>query len=160
MTKDLSNIIIWTENKPGVFYRILWLFRRKMCNIESATIGHTEIQGVTRFTITVSGDKEQVLNICRQVNKLVNVIKVEDVPSESLVARELALIKIKIKNREEKNEILRLIEHFRGRVINMAKDSLIIEVTGDEDKINAFYENMQIYKILEFVRTGRTALFK
>jgi len=160
MTKDLSNIIIWTENKPGVFYRILWLFRRKMFNIESATVGHTEIQDVTRFTITVSGDKEQVLNICRQVNKLINVIRVEDVPGELLVARELALIKIAIKNREEKNEILRLIEHFRGRVINMVKNSLIIEVTGNEDKINAFYENMQIYKILEFVRTGRTALFK
>ena len=160
MTKDLSNIIIWTENKPGVFYRILWLFRRKMFNIESATVGHTEIQDVTRFTITVSGDKEQVLNICRQVNKLVNVIRVEDVLGELLVARELALIKIAIKNREEKNEILRLIEHFRGRVINMVKNSLIIEVTGNEDKINAFYENMQIYKIMEFVRTGRTALFK
>lgn len=160
MTKDLSNIIIWTENKPGVFYRILWLFRRKMCNIESATVGHTEIQDVTRFTITVSGDKEQVLNICRQVNKLVNVIRVEDVSSELLVSRELALIKIKIKNREEKNEILRLIEHFPGRVVNMTKNTLIIEVTGDERKIDAFYDNMQIYKILEFVRTGRTALFK
>ena len=158
--KNLSTIIIWSHNKPGVFYRILWLFRRKMFNIESATVGHTEIQDVTRFTITVSGDKEQVLNICRQVNKLVNVIRVEDVLGELLVARELALIKIAIKNREEKNEILRLIEHFRGRVINMVKNSLIIEVTGNEDKINAFYENMQIYKIMEFVRTGRTALFK
>lgn len=160
MTKDLSNIIIWTENKPGVFYRILWLFRRKMCNIESATVGHTQIQGVTRFTITVSGDKAQILNICRQVNKLVNVIRVEDVPSELLVSRELALIKIGIKSREEKNEILRLIEHFRGRVINMSKDSLMIEVTGDEDKIDAFYDNLKIYRILEFVRTGRTALYK
>lgn len=160
MAKDLSNIIIWTENKPGVFYRILWLFRRKMFNIESATVGHTQIPEVTRFTITVSGDKEQVMNICKQINKLVNVIRVEDVPSDLLVSRELALIKIFLKDKEEKNEILRLIEHFRGRVINMAKNSLIIEVTGNEDKIDAFYDNLKIYKILEFVRTGRTALYK
>lgn len=160
MNEELSNIIIWTENKPGVFYRILWLFRRKMFNIESATVGHTEIPLITRFTITVTGDKDAVSNICKQIAKLINVIRVEDVKSSNLVHRELALIKIGTKGKEERADILRLVEHFRGRVINMTNNTLIIEVTGDEEKIDAFYENFKMYKILEFVRTGRTALFK
>lgn len=158
--KELSNIIIWTENKPGVFYRILWLFRRKMFNIESATVGHTEIPGVTRFTITVGGDKDQVRNICKQIYKLINIIRVEDVPEELLVSRELALMKVGIKNKTEKKDILRVLEHFRARVINMSKESLVIEATGSEEKIDAFYENMKDFRIIEFVRTGRTALYK
>ncbi len=160
MNKTLSNIIIWAENKPGVFFRILWLFRRKRFNIESATVGHTEIPGISRFTITVNEDKDQVKNMCKQIYKLINVVRVEDVPSENLVHRELALIKVAVKNNREKSEILRVIEHFKARVIYMAKNSMVIEVTGDEEKIGAFYENMTMFKILEFVRTGRTALFK
>lgn len=160
MSKDLSNIIIWSENKPGVFFRILSLFRRKMFNIESATVGHTEIPGITRFTITVTGDRDQVRNMCKQVYKLVNVVKVEDIPDEKLVARELAMVKVQIKGRRQKLEILEVVKHFRARVINMTTDKLIIEVTGGEQKIDAFYENMKQFKILEFVRTGRTALLK
>lgn len=160
MNKDLSNIIIWAENKPGVFYRILWLFRRKMFNIESATVGHTEVPRVTRFTITVTGDRDQVRNMCKQVYKLVNIVRVEDVPDEKLVSRELAMIKVQTKTRSQKLEILEVVKHFRGRVINMVPDKLMIEVTGGEGKIDAFYENMKRFKILEFVRTGRTALFK
>lgn len=160
MTKELSNIIIWAENKPGVLFRILSLFRRKMFNIESVTAGHSEVAGITRITITVSGDKDQVRNMSKQVYKLINVIRVEDVPDKFLVSRELALMKVGIDGVSEKNDILRLLEHFRARVINMAKDSLVIEVTGDEEKIDAFYEKMKQFKILEFVRTGRTALYK
>jgi acetolactate synthase I/III small subunit len=160
MSKNLSTIIVWAENKPGVFFRILWLFRRKMFNIESATVGHTEVPGVTRFTITVEGNPVQVRNMCKQVTKLINIIKVEDVPDEMLVHRELAMMKVRVKNRTEKADLLRVIEHFRGRVINMTHNSVMIEVTGDEEKIDAFYENMKEFIIVEFVRTGRTALFK
>ena len=160
MSGELSNIIIWAENKPGVFFRILWLFRRKQFNIESATVGHSETPGISRFTITVYGHHEQITNMVKQVRKLVNVVKAESLQSEMLVLRELALMKVAVKNVREKNNILRIIEHFRGRVINMAKNTLIIEVSGDENKIDAFYENMQDFVMLEFVRTGRTALFK
>lgn len=160
MHKDLSNIIIWAENKPGVLYRILWLFRKKQFNIESATAGHSEIPGVSRITITVSGNADQVKNMCKQLMKLLEIIKVEDVAEDLLVARELALMKVAVNNKEEKNDILRVIEHFRGRAINLAKNSVVIEVTGDEAKIDAFYENMKEFNIIEFVRTGRTALFK
>lgn len=160
MTGELSNIIIWAENKPGVFFRILWLFRRKQYNIESATVGHSEVPGISRFTITVYGHREQIANMVKQVRKLVNVVKAESVPDNKLILRELALIKVAVKNAREKSNILRVIEHFRSRCINMAKNALIIEVTGDENKIDAFYENMKDFVILEFVRTGRTALFK
>ena len=160
MSKELSNIIIWTENKPGVFFRILWLFRRKMFNIETATVGHTEVPGITRFTITVTGDKDQVRNMCKQVFKLVNVVKVEDVSDDKLVARELAMIKLAPKNSNEKLEILEMAKHFRARVISINPDRIVLELTGGEQKIDAFYENMKQFKILEFVRTGRTALFK
>ncbi|OGG00734.1 acetolactate synthase small subunit [Candidatus Gottesmanbacteria bacterium RBG_16_38_7b] len=98
--------------------------------------------------------------MCKQLAKLIEVVKVEDVVDDLLVSRELALMKVAVKDKEEKNDILRIIEHFRGRVINMAKNSLIIEITGTEVKIDAFYENMKEFNIMEFVRTGRTALFK
>lgn len=160
MHKDLSNIIIWAENKPGVLYRILWLFRKKQFNIESATAGHSEIPGISRITITVSGNAQLIKNMCKQLMKLLEIIKVEDVMEDLLVARELALMKVAVSSKEEKNDILRVIEHFRGRAINFAKNSVVIEVTGDEAKIDAFYENMKEFNILEFVRTGRTALFK
>src|SRR3989338_1157239 len=160
MTNKLNNIIIWAENKPGVLYRILWLFRRKQFNIESATAGHSEIPGISRITITVLGNENLVKNMCKQLAKLIEVVKVEDVVDDLLVSRELALMKVAVKDKEEKNDILRIIEHFRGRVINMAKNSLIIEITGTEVKIDAFYENMKEFNIMEFVRTGRTALFK
>lgn len=160
MKKELSNIIIWAENKPGVFFRILWLFRKKMFNIESVTAGHSELPGISRITITVAGDPDQIRNMCKQVYKLVDVVRVEDAPHELLLYRELALMKVKLKNHTEKNDILRILEHFRGRVINMTKEYLAIEVTGDEEKIDALYENMSMFEIVEFVRTGRTALFK
>lgn len=160
MSKNLSNIIIWAENKPGVLYRILGLFRRKQFNIESATAGHSEIPGISRITITVSGNDNLIKNMCKQLTKLVEIIKVEDFPDDLLVARELSLMKVAVKDKVEKSEILRVIEHFRGRAINLAHNSMIIEVTGDETKINAFYENMKDFNIIEFVRTGRTALFK
>lgn len=160
MSKNLSNIIIWAENRQGVLYRILWLFRRKQFNIESATAGHSEIPGISRITITVTGNDNLVKNMVHQLNKLIEVIKVEDVIDDLLVARELALMKIAVKNKEEKKDVLRVCEHFRGRAINLAKNSVMIEVTGDETKIDAFYENMKEFNILEFVRTGRTALFK
>lgn len=160
MPKDLSNIIIWSKNKPGVFFRILSLFRRKLFNIESATVGHTEIPGITRFTITVTGDKDQVRNMCKQVYKLVDVVKVEDIPDEKLVARELAMIKLNVRSRRDKMEILETAKYFRARAVSINLDRIVLEITGGEEKIDAFYENMKQFKILEFVRTGRTALFK
>src|SRR3989344_33650 len=153
MNKELNNIIIWAQNKTGVLYRILWLLRRKLFNIESITAGHSEIPDITRITITVLGDNDKVKNICHQLYKLVEVVKVEQVENRKLVFREMAMMKVLIGDKQEKNDVLRTIEHFRGRVINMAKDSLVIEVTGDESKINAFYENMKDFNILEFVRT-------
>ncbi|OGG00835.1 acetolactate synthase small subunit, partial [Candidatus Gottesmanbacteria bacterium RBG_16_38_7b] len=85
MTDKLQNIIIWAENKPGVLFRILWLFRKKQFNIESVTAGHSEMPGVTRITITVSENGHKLKNMCHQINKLVNVVKVEHILDEDLV---------------------------------------------------------------------------
>lgn len=160
MEKNLSTIMIWTHNKPGVFYRILWLFRRKQFNIETATVGHTEKEGVTRFTITVSGDKEAVRNMCKQIAKLIDVIRVEDVEEKDLVARELAMIKIDASKKDDRLEILEITKHFRAKIISYVPEKMIIKLTGAEGKIDSFYENMSRFKIIEFVRTGRTAVFK
>ncbi|MBI2611984.1 acetolactate synthase small subunit [Candidatus Gottesmanbacteria bacterium] len=158
--KDTSTIIIWSHNRPGVFYRILWLFRRKQFNIETATVGHTEKPGITRFTITVSGDKQAVSNLCKQIQKLVDVIRVEDVEEEKLITRELAMIKVDATKKDDRLEILEIAKHFRSKVISYVPEKMILKLTGEEAKIDSFYENMKRFKILEFVRTGRTALFK
>lgn len=160
MKNTLSTIIIWAENKPAALYRILSLFRRKMFNIETVTAGHTETPGISRITITATGDKQQVFNICKNVLKLVHVVKVEDVDEKKLVHREMAMIKVAVAKRVEKLEILELVKHFRARVVNMDKKSLVIEVTGGEKKVDAFYDNLKEFKVIEFVRTGRTALYK
>jgi len=160
MHKNLQNFIIWAQNKPGVLFRILWLFRRKQLNIESVTAGHSEIPDITRITITVSNNGNKVKNMVHQLNKLVNVVKVEHLDTAMLVYREMALIKIALSEKEEKSQVLRIIEHFRGRVINMTNSVMVIEATGDENKIDAFYENIKNFNIVEFVRTGRAALLK
>lgn len=160
MNKNLSTIMIWAHNKPGVFYRILWLFRRKQFNVESATVGHTQKAGITRFTITVSGEKQAVATLCKQIAKLIDVIQVNDVPEGELIARELALVKIDGSGKDDRLEILEITKHFRANIISYVPDRMIIKITGEEGKIDAFYENMKRFKILEFVRTGRTALFK
>ncbi len=149
-------ISVLVENKPGVLARVASLFRRRNFNIESLTVGTTDRDDISRMTIVVNGDLKVVEQVMKQLNKLIDVIKVSDVTEKS-VERELVLIKVKATS-ETRGEIVELANIFRGRVVDVSKDSIIIEITGDEDKIGAFINLMRQFGIRELARTGMVAM--
>jgi len=151
-------IAVLVENKPGVLARVASLFRRRGFNIESLTVGTTEREDLSRMTIVVNGDEKVLEQVTKQLNKLIEVIKVSDV-SKDAVERELCLIRVNSPP-EKRGEIIELANIFRARIVDVAKDSFIIEITGDEDKINAFMELMRNYGIKEVARTGKVAMLR
>jgi len=154
-TKVIAALV---ENKPGVLHSVANMFRRRGFNIESITVGHTEQKGITRMTITVSGDDKTLEQIVKQMNKLIDVVKVTSLESESIVTRELALIKVNVPDTKTRSDIINCVEVFRGHVIDVSPETLTIEITGTPDKIDAFLNLMKSYGILELARTGLTAL--
>lgn len=150
-------IVALVEDKPGVLNRVASMFRRRSFNIESLAVGPTEIPRLSRMTIVVDGATAPVEQVTKQLYKLVDVVKVSDITEEELVARELAMIKVKATS-STRSEILQVVEIFRAGVIDVAPDSLIIEITGTEDKIDAIVQLLRPYGIKEMVRTGRVAL--
>ncbi|MEM1578696.1 MAG: acetolactate synthase small subunit [Archaeoglobaceae archaeon] len=151
-------IAVLVENKPGVLARVASLFRRRGFNIESLTVGVTERDDVSRMTIVVKGDEKVLEQVTKQLNRLVEVIKVSDVTTDS-VERELCLVKVNAPP-EKRGEIIELANIFRARIVDVAKDSFIIEITGDEDKINAFIDMVRGYGIKEVARTGKVSMIR
>jgi acetolactate synthase-1/3 small subunit len=145
-------IAVLVENRPGVLARVASLFRRRGFNIDSLSVGTTEREDISRMTIVVNGDERTIEQVVKQLNKLIEVIKVSDV-SENSVHRELALIKVNAPP-DRRGEIIEIANIFRARIVDVARDSFVIEITGDEDKINAFIDLMRQYGIKEVARTG------
>ncbi len=148
---------ILVENESGVLTRIAGLFSRRGFNIESLTVGPTENPAYARITITVNANNVAVEQITKQLHKLINVIKITDLTESSFVDRELALIKVS-SNTTTRSEIIQIADLFRGRIVDVAEDILIVEVTGDEGKINAIVHLLGKFGIKEIARTGRVAL--
>ena len=146
------------ENKPGVLHSVSNMFRRRGFNIESITVGHTEQKGLTRMTITTSGDEKTLEQITKQMNKLIDVVKVNQLEPESIVTRELALVKVNVPDVKSRSDIINCVDVFRGRVVDFSPESLMVEITGTPDKIDAFLNLMKTYGIAELARTGLTAL--
>lgn len=145
-------IAVLVENRPGVLARVSSLFRRRGFNIESLSVGTTEKSDTSRMTIVVDGDEKTVEQVIKQLNKLIEVIKVSDVTDNS-VHRELALVKVNAPP-DRRGEIIEIANIFRARIVDVARDSFIVEITGDEEKINAFIDLMRQYGIKEVARTG------
>jgi acetolactate synthase I/III small subunit len=150
-------LIALVEDKPGVLNRVASLFRRRAFNIESLTVGHTEQPGISRMTIVIDGDQTNVERVTANLYKLVNVIQVADLVGMPAVSRDLALIKVSV-TAINRSEVMQLVEVFRSRIVDVANDSLVVEITGDEDKINSFVEVLRPFGILEMVRTGVVAM--
>lgn len=153
----LNTLIIYVDNQPGVLNRVASLFRRRRWNIESVTVGHTEKSGVSRMTITVDIPAGAEDRIAAYIYKLIPVICVENITRVAAVARELALLKVRTTHANQPR-ILELVRVFRARVVDVGSDSLIVEVTGTEDKIDSLLEILRPFEILEMVRTGRAAM--
>lgn len=157
MTKH--TIVAIVEDKPGVLNRVASLFRRRGYNIESLAVGHSETAGLSRMTIVVDGATTLVEQVTKQLYKLVDVVKVSDITSDDIVSRELAMIKVKA-TASNRSEIIQLADIFRASIVDVAPDSLIIEVTGDEDKIDSLFQLLRGFGVKEMVRTGRLAMVR
>jgi acetolactate synthase I/III small subunit len=150
-------LVALVENKPGVLNRVASLFRRRGFNIESIAVGHCETPDMSRMTIVVDGTNITVEQVRKQLEKVVDVVRVSDISEEEIVARELALIKVKA-NSSTRAEIIQIVDIFRANIVDVAADSLTVEVTGDEDKINSLANLLRGFGIKELARTGRIAM--
>ncbi|MCF6139512.1 acetolactate synthase small subunit [Pseudalkalibacillus berkeleyi] len=144
-------------NQSGVLNRVTCLFTKRHFNIESITVGHTETEGISKMTFVVSvEDDRQIEQLLKQLNKQIDVLKVSDITNQAIVARELALIKV-LANGQTRAEINGIVEPFRALIIDLSRDTLIVQVTGDTEKIEAIIELLKPYGIKELSRTGVTA---
>ncbi len=154
-TRVVSAIV---ENKPGVLHSVANLFRRRNFNIESITVGATEKKDLARITITVTADEKTLDQVVKQLQKLIDVVKVAELDQSNIVSRELALIKVHVPSVKERADIISCVHVFRGRVVDVSPDSLMVEITGTPDKIDAFQNLMKASGVIELARTGITAL--
>ncbi|MBI5050743.1 MAG: acetolactate synthase small subunit [Nitrospirae bacterium] len=150
-------ISVLVENKFGVLSRISGLFSGRGYNIESLSVGETIDPKISVMTIVTKGDDQIIEQITKQLNKLIDVIKVVDFIEIDHVEREMVLVKVAPK-KENRIEVLKLVEIFRGRIVDSGAATFTIEITGDEGKINAFIELITPFGIKEFVRTGKVAI--
>ncbi|MCX5777128.1 MAG: acetolactate synthase small subunit [Candidatus Firestonebacteria bacterium] len=150
-------ISVLVENKPGVLARVVGLFSGRGFNIESLTVGETEDVCVSRMTIVVGGDDMILEQVSKQLNKLVDIIKVIDMTEKQFINRELALIKVAV-NSGNRGEVIQVVNIFRGKVVDISSKTFTVEVTGSDDKINALIEILLPFGIKEMVRTGAVAI--
>ena len=146
------------ENKPGVLYEVACMFRRRNFNIDSISVGTTEEKDLARMTIAVKGDNWTIEQVVKQLRKLIDVIRVTSLDPKDSVIREMALVKTHVPSAQSRLEILQYVDIFRGRVIDVAPDSVTAEITGDSDKVDAYVELMRPFGVKEIARTGITAL--
>ncbi len=152
-------LIALVEDKPGVLNRVASLFRRRAFNIESLTVGHTERPGISRMTIVVDSDRTDVQKVSQHLYKLVNVIQVDDVTEQAAVIRDLALIRVQADS-STRSEVMQIVDTFRARVVDVSLDTLMIEVTGTEEKVEGLVDILKPFGVVEMVRTGRVVMVR
>jgi acetolactate synthase-1/3 small subunit len=153
----MNTFIVLVENVPGVLTRVASLVRRRGFNIESLTVGHTENADVSRMTIVIDTDDQGARRVEANLYKLLNVLRVDNITGRSQVVRDLALIKVNAAQKI-RSEVLQLAEVFRARIVDVSADSVMIEATGPEEKIDCLVDVLKPYGILEMARTGRVAM--
>ena len=145
------------QDKPGVLNRVSSMFRRRGFNIASLAVGHSEEPDLSRMTFVVEGDDRVVEQVTKHLHKLIDVIKVADISNQNIVSRELALIKVR-SNVQSRSEIMQIVHIFRANIVDVAADSLIVEVSGDENKIDSLHDLLKSFGVVEVMRTGTIAM--
>jgi len=151
-------IAVLVKDHPGVLARVASLFTRRGFNIESLAVGHTEETGISRMTIIVEGDERVLEQITKQLNKLIDIIRVKDIFPQNSVERELALIKVNTASLLIRSEVMQTVDIFRAKVVDVNSQIITIETTGTEEKVNALIELLRPFGLEEIVRTGKIAL--
>ena len=157
MAGTKHTIVALVEDKPGVLNRMASLFRRRGFNIQSIAVGHSEIPNLSRMTIVVDGTASMVEQLRKQLDKVVDVVRVSDITGDGIIARELALIKVRATS-ATRSEIMQIVDIFRANIVDVASDSVTVEVTGDEQKIDSLFNLLRGFGIKELAKTGRIAV--
>ena len=153
----MHTLSVLVENRPGVLSRVSGLFTRRGFNIESLAVSPTETPDLSRMTITVDASRFPIEQITKQLDKLIDVIKIRDLDPENMVARELALLKVRA-DASARSEVIQLVEIFEAKIIDVTADTLTIQITGESDVLVQFEELMSAFGIIELVKTGVVAL--
>ncbi len=152
-------IAVVMENKPGVLTRIAGMFSRRSFNIDSLSVGATDNPDYSRMTITVHGNEDVLEQVVKQLSKLINVIRVSELDAAESVERELAVIKVSA-DKDNRGEIMQIVNIFRAKIIDVSARSMIIEVTGDEEKVDAMVALLRQFGIKEMARTGKVSMVR
>jgi acetolactate synthase-1/3 small subunit len=150
-------LVAMVNDRPGVLNRIASLFRRRGFNIESIAVGHSEVAGISRVTIVVDGTTTQVEQVRKQLEKVIDVIKVLDVTGDSTITRELALMKVRT-TAANRSEVMQVVDIFRANIVDVSSDSVMVEATGDSSKIESLYKLLKGFGVREIARTGAIAM--
>ena len=156
---DQHTLVALVQDRPGVLTRVASMFRRRGYNIASLAVGKSEQLGLSRMTVVVNGDDDTVTQVTKQLDKLIEVIHVSNISNEEIVVRELALIKVS-STTTNRGEIIQIANLFRANIVDVGTKSMVIEITGEEDKIQALYNLLEPFGILEMLRTGRVAMVR
>jgi len=159
MSEEEHIIAVITEHKPGVLFQVANMIRRRNFNIETISVGQVDTD-IARMTITLRGDRHTVEQVVKQLSKLVSVIKISEIDPRNSIIRELALIKTHAPSTSTRNDIIQYANIFRARIVDVSPDSLVVEITGTSDKIDAFLDLMRGFGVKEIARTGITALVR
>jgi len=150
-------LVAWMRDKPGVLNRVSGMLRRRNFNIDSLQVSHSETPGISRMTFVVDGDERVVDQVVKQMDKVVDVTRVEDISNQSTILRELALIRVHT-TAENRGEIMQFAEIYRAQIVDVSPASLVVQIVGSEDKVDSLIELLDRFGIEEMVRTGRVAL--
>lgn len=157
--QERHTLVALLEDEPGALNRVVSLFRARGFNIASMTVGPTETPNLSRLTLVVDADESVVEQITKQLYKVVEVLKVSDLGDDKVVARELALIKVSV-NGQNRSEVMQMADIYRARIVDVALDSVIVECSGEEDKIDSLVALLRRFGIKEISRTGRIAMLR
>ena len=152
-------LVAWMRDKPGVLNRVAGLLRRRNFNIDSLQVGHSEEPGISRMTFVVDGDERMVDQVIQQLRKSVDVTRVEDLSDRPIVARELALVRVATTS-ETRSEIVQMVNIYRGDIVDVATDSMVVQIVGSEDRVDSLIALLDGFGIQEMVRTGRVAVVR
>lgn len=150
-------LVAWMRDRPGVLNRVSGMLRRRNFNIDSLQVSHSETPGISRMTFVVDGDERVADQVVKQLRKVVDVTAVEDISNRAAILRELALVRVRT-TATSRGEILQLAEIFRAQIVDVNKDSLVVQAVGTEDKVDSLIEMLRPFGVEEMVRTGRVAL--
>ena len=152
-------LVAWMRDKPGVLNRVSGMLRRRNFNIDSLQVGHSETPGISRMTFVVDGNDHMVDQVIKQMRKVVDVTRVEDITNRPIVVRELALIRVQA-SAETRSEIVQMVNIYRGEIVDVAMDSMVVQIVGSEERVDSLIDLLSNFGIVEMVRTGRVALVR